>query len=76
MPNILTRLKALGVALSLALAVSLAAASTALADPNDVSIRCEYGSSGYCLELYTDGGHYHYRLYWFSGNEYCIVDEF
>jgi hypothetical protein len=60
----------LAVAFSLASVVSLAAASTAPADPNDVSTRCESGYSGYCRQLWNDGGQQHWRLYWFEGPDY------
>jgi hypothetical protein len=75
MKTLSMRAKAFAIALSLALVMSLGVASTALADPDDVSTRCEWGYSGYCLQVWNDGGSQHWRLYWFEGPEYCILDE-
>jgi hypothetical protein len=72
---VLKRVKALVAACGLAAALSVGAASSALAEPNDIGIRCESGSSGYCIEVWVDNGVRHATLYWFSGNQYCILFE-
>jgi hypothetical protein len=72
---VLKRFKALVAACGLAAVLSVAAASSALAFPNDVGTACESGSSGYCIQVWVDNGVRHATLYWFSGNDYCILYE-